>query len=53
METLVRVGDRIGERRNEEERQTYLSKRGKTYTTTSTIRHFIDCFRAEGPIKQF
>ena len=44
METLVRMGEHIGERRNEEERQEYLSKLDnqskKNATITQLLTHF-------------
>jgi hypothetical protein len=42
METLVRVGERIGQLRNEEERQEYLANNssGKNKTIMQLLNHF-------------
>lgn len=44
METLVRMGEHIAERRTEEERQEYLSKRDAQETKNATINQLLKHF---------
>ncbi|CAF4205577.1 unnamed protein product, partial [Rotaria magnacalcarata] len=46
METLVRMGEQIGQRRTDEERQEYLSNVSNNGAKNATITQLVTCFPA-------
>jgi hypothetical protein len=51
METLVRMGEKIGQRRNEKDRQEYLSTASKVAKKNSTITQLLSHFPTTDSIK--
>lgn len=51
METLVRMGEQIGRRRNEDERQEYLSTYSKTRGKNTTIMQLLSHFPSTDSVK--
>jgi hypothetical protein len=51
METLVRMGEHIGQRRNAQQRQEYLSNIPKHGKKNATIRQLLNTFPALDSLK--